>query len=61
MLYRSYILCLTSVINCFIYTQTEKDILLRSELEDIALDQPDRFHLWYTLDKAPEGTLNYIN
>ena len=50
-----------SVIYCFIYTQTEKDILLRSELEDIALDQPDRFHLWYTLDKAPEGTLNYIN
>lgn len=32
--------------------QTEEDILLRKELEAI---QGDRFHLWYTLDRPPEG------
>ncbi|XP_039605805.1 NADH-cytochrome b5 reductase 2 [Polypterus senegalus] len=35
--------------------QTEKDILLRSELEQIAKEHPDQFKLWYTLDKAPQG------
>jgi len=34
--------------------QTENDILLRQELEDIAAAHPRRFHLWFTLDKAPE-------
>ncbi|KAK1168901.1 NADH-cytochrome b5 reductase 3-like isoform X1 [Acipenser oxyrinchus oxyrinchus] len=34
--------------------QTEKDILLRPELEEITLKYPSRFHLWYTLDRAPE-------
>lgn len=34
--------------------QTDKDILLRNELDDIAAAHPHRFHLWYTLDKAPE-------
>ena len=34
--------------------QTEKDILVREELE--AMDEgSDQFSLWYTLDKSPEG------
>ncbi|XP_069133885.1 NADH-cytochrome b5 reductase 3-like isoform X2 [Argopecten irradians] len=35
--------------------QTENDILLRTELEDIAAEHPDRFHLWYTLDRPGDG------
>ncbi|NXC69022.1 NB5R3 reductase, partial [Anhinga anhinga] len=35
--------------------QTEKDILLRSELEEIQVQNPDRFKCWYTLDRAPES------
>ncbi|KAG8438592.1 hypothetical protein GDO86_004960 [Hymenochirus boettgeri] len=35
--------------------QTEKDILLRDELEEIRERHPRRFKLWYTLDKAPEN------
>ncbi|XP_037615931.1 NADH-cytochrome b5 reductase 3 [Sebastes umbrosus] len=34
--------------------QTEKDILLRPELEEIQVNHPDRFKLWFTLDRAPE-------
>ncbi|OWF37344.1 NADH-cytochrome b5 reductase 3-like isoform X2 [Mizuhopecten yessoensis] len=34
--------------------QTEDDILLRNELEDIAAEHPTRFHLWYTLDRPSE-------
>lgn len=35
--------------------QTEKDILLRDELEEIQARNPDRFKLWFTVDHAPEG------
>ncbi|KAJ7418442.1 NADH-cytochrome b5 reductase 3 [Willisornis vidua] len=35
--------------------QTEKDILLRAELEEIQAQHPTRFKCWYTLDRAPEG------
>ncbi|XP_072419383.1 NADH-cytochrome b5 reductase 3-like [Chiloscyllium punctatum] len=35
--------------------QTEKDILLRDDLEEIQAQYSDRFRLWYTVDKAPEG------
>merc|ERR1711962_624977 len=35
--------------------QTEEDILLRSELEEVLSEQPTRFHLWYTLDRPAEG------
>ncbi|XP_062973379.1 NADH-cytochrome b5 reductase 2 isoform X2 [Elgaria multicarinata webbii] len=35
--------------------QTEEDILLRSELEDVAANHPDQFKLWYTLDRPPQG------
>ncbi|XP_063072082.1 NADH-cytochrome b5 reductase 3 [Engraulis encrasicolus] len=34
--------------------QTEKDILLRDELEEVQARHPDRFKLWYTVDRAPE-------
>uniref|UniRef100_A0A1A7XYZ2 NADH-cytochrome b5 reductase n=1 Tax=Iconisemion striatum TaxID=60296 RepID=A0A1A7XYZ2_9TELE len=35
--------------------QTEKDILLRDELEEIQVNHPDRFKLWFTVDRAPEN------
>ncbi|XP_038636403.1 NADH-cytochrome b5 reductase 3-like [Scyliorhinus canicula] len=35
--------------------QTEKDILLQSELEEIEAEHPRRVMIWYTLDRAPEG------
>jgi len=35
--------------------QTENDILLRTELEEVAGDHPDRFSLWYTLDRPEDG------
>uniref|UniRef100_A0A8C4Q4F1 NADH-cytochrome b5 reductase n=1 Tax=Eptatretus burgeri TaxID=7764 RepID=A0A8C4Q4F1_EPTBU len=34
--------------------QTEQDILLRGELEELASSHPDLFHLWLTLDRPPE-------
>jgi cytochrome-b5 reductase len=34
--------------------QTEDDILVRKELEDLAAEFPDRFRLWYTLDRPPQ-------
>ncbi|XP_052832766.1 NADH-cytochrome b5 reductase 3 [Octopus bimaculoides] len=39
-------------ISTALYFQTEKDILLRPDLEKIAEDHPDQFHLWFTVDKA---------
>ncbi|XP_004418443.2 PREDICTED: NADH-cytochrome b5 reductase 2 isoform X1 [Ceratotherium simum simum] len=35
--------------------QTEEDILVRKELEEIARTHPDQFNLWYTLDRPPVG------
>ncbi|KAK2841835.1 hypothetical protein Q5P01_012035 [Channa striata] len=34
--------------------QTEKDILLRDELEEVKKNHPDKVKLWYTLDKPPQ-------
>ena len=34
--------------------QTEQDILLREELEELA-DQHSNFQLWYTVDRSTEG------
>uniref|UniRef100_UPI0037E74FBC NADH-cytochrome b5 reductase 2 n=1 Tax=Semicossyphus pulcher TaxID=241346 RepID=UPI0037E74FBC len=34
--------------------QTEKDILLREELEEVQKNHPDRVKLWFTLDKPPQ-------
>jgi len=35
--------------------QTEEDILLRGELEELAQQHPDRLHLWFTLDRPAEA------
>lgn len=32
--------------------QTENDILLRKELEEVARDHPDRLKLWFTVDRS---------
>ncbi|KAJ8002786.1 hypothetical protein DPEC_G00162570 [Dallia pectoralis] len=34
--------------------QTEKDILLRKELEEVLKSHPDQLNLWYTLDKPTQ-------
>jgi len=41
------------------FVKTEKDILLKPELDDLASSNPHRFHLWYTLDTPPEGPLHF--
>ncbi|XP_007885997.1 NADH-cytochrome b5 reductase 2 [Callorhinchus milii] len=42
---------------CFLLfaNQTEKDILLRAELEGVAEEYPDQFRFWYTLDRPTQG------
>ncbi|XP_050700349.1 NADH-cytochrome b5 reductase 3-like isoform X2 [Eriocheir sinensis] len=35
--------------------QTEADILLRQELEEAQAQNPDKFKLWYTVDRPEEG------
>lgn len=35
--------------------QTPGDILARTQLEKLAKDHPERFKLWYTVDRVPEG------
>ncbi|XP_066505635.1 NADH-cytochrome b5 reductase 2 [Hoplias malabaricus] len=35
--------------------QTEKDILLKKELDEVLENHPDKLNLWYTLDKPPQG------
>jgi cytochrome-b5 reductase len=37
--------------------QTEDDILLRNELEEVVASHPDQFRLWYTVDRQKEGSL----
>lgn len=32
--------------------QTEKDILLRAELEEVAKKHPDQVKIWYTIDNS---------
>ena len=39
--------------------QTEDDILLREELEEMLRKHTDRVHIWYTLDRAPEGESSF--
>ncbi|XP_036415298.1 NADH-cytochrome b5 reductase 3 isoform X1 [Colossoma macropomum] len=44
--------------------QTEKDILLRDELEEIQARHPNKFKLWFTVDRAPadwEYSEGFIN
>ena len=35
--------------------QTEADILLRQELEEVEAQHPNKFKLWYTVDRPQEG------
>ncbi|XP_059078964.1 NADH-cytochrome b5 reductase 3-like isoform X1 [Tigriopus californicus] len=35
--------------------QTEDDILVREELEQLQADHPNQFKLWYTVDRPTEG------
>jgi len=37
--------------------QTPGDILAREQLEKLAKDHPERFKLWYTVDRVPVGNL----
>ncbi|RWS30200.1 NADH-cytochrome b5 reductase 3-like isoform X1 [Leptotrombidium deliense] len=39
--------------------QTEKDIILREDLENLQACYPDRFKLWYTVDKAETTDWKY--
>ncbi|KAF4018735.1 hypothetical protein G4228_009997, partial [Cervus hanglu yarkandensis] len=43
--------------HCFLLfaNQTEKDIILREDLEELQARHPNRFKLWFTLDHPPEG------
>jgi len=44
----------TTTISLVYANQTVDDILVREELELLKKSYPDRFNLWYTVDKAPE-------
>lgn len=35
--------------------QTEKDILLREELDNVAKTHPEQVKVWYTLDSSSDG------
>jgi 2-polyprenylphenol hydroxylase and related flavodoxin oxidoreductases len=35
--------------------QSENDILLKDELEEVAKMHPAQFKLWYTVDRSQEG------
>ncbi|KAF4009093.1 hypothetical protein G4228_000795, partial [Cervus hanglu yarkandensis] len=42
-----------TVMSLIFANQTEEDILMRRELEEVARTHPTRFGLWYTLDRPP--------
>jgi NAD(P)H-flavin reductase len=39
--------------------QTPGDILAREQLDQLAKDHPDRFQLWYTVDRSPEEAMDW--
>ena len=41
--------------------QTEKDILLREELEEVKKNHPDKVKVWYTLDRPPQGKAAFLH
>lgn len=43
----------TTTCHLLFANQTERDILLKDELEEIQARHRDRFKLWFTVDKAP--------
>lgn len=38
--------------------QTPKDVLMKDYFDQMAAEHPDRFHVWYTVNK-PEGDSNW--
>lgn len=34
---------------------TKEDIILREDLEELWVQHPNQFKLWFTLDQPPEG------
>ncbi|XP_061236514.1 NADH-cytochrome b5 reductase 2 isoform X2 [Bos javanicus] len=44
-----------TVMSLIFANQTEEDILMRNELEEVARTHPTQFNLWYTLDRPPVG------
>uniref|UniRef100_A0A4W2EKJ3 NADH-cytochrome b5 reductase n=1 Tax=Bos indicus x Bos taurus TaxID=30522 RepID=A0A4W2EKJ3_BOBOX len=42
-----------TVMSLIFANQTEEDILMRNELEEVARTHPTQFNLWYTLDRPP--------
>ena len=45
----------TTQISLLFANQTEEDILIREELEFFSREYPDRFNLWYTLDRPNDA------
>lgn len=41
--------------------QTEKDILLREELEEVKENHADKLNLWFTLDKPAQGKAAFFS
>lgn len=41
--------------------QSEDDILLRKELDELAEQHSDRFKVWYTVDRSTDGKLSYFS
>jgi nitrate reductase (NAD(P)H) len=39
--------------------QTPGDILAREQLDQLAKDHPDRFKLWYTVDRVPDEAMDW--
>ena len=50
----------TTTLALLFANQTEDDILLREELEEVQKQFPDRFKLWYTVDRPAEGMYEMI-
>ncbi|XP_056591235.1 NADH-cytochrome b5 reductase 3 [Triplophysa dalaica] len=54
----------TTTCSLLFANQSEQDILLKDELEEIQARHPNRFKLWFTVDKAPadwEYSQGFIN
>ena len=47
----------TTRVSLLFANQTEDDILVREELEEMA-EKHDQFSLWYTLDRPPESEVS---
>lgn len=49
----------TTQVKLIYANQTEDDILVRSELETLQKEFPDRFSLWYTVDRSDNADWKY--